>query len=111
LDSGSFQTGNILLQNIVARSALTTTTTTTAATSTGPMTSTINTANNIVVNTTNNLRIATASQLNNRQQSKPPVYATNKPNADLKVIDLTDEEDRAKTSKYFHPKNCLTKPN
>jgi hypothetical protein len=103
LDLDNFQTGNILLQNIVARPALTTTTT--ATTSTGPVTSTISTTNNIVVNTTNNLRVATASQLNNRPQSKPPVYSPNKTNADLKVIDLTDEEDRAKTSKYLKPKN------
>jgi hypothetical protein len=64
------------------------------------MTSTTNTSN-IVVNTTNSLRIATASQLNNRQPSKPPVCAPSKPNADLKVIDLTDEEDRSKSSKYL----------
>jgi hypothetical protein len=64
------------------------------------MTSTANTVNNTVVNTATSLRVATASQLNNRQQPKPStVYAPSKPIADLKIIDLTDEEDRAKTSK------------
>lgn len=98
-----------MFQNIVARPAVTTTTT--ATISTGSVTSTINTVNNIVVNTSNNLRVATASQLNNRQQPNPTVFAPNKPNSDLKVIDLTDEEDRAKTSKYLKLKNWLTKPN
>jgi hypothetical protein len=75
---------------------------TTVVTTTGSMTSTVNTVNSTVVNTTTNLRVATASQLNNRQQPKPSaVYSPNKPNSDLKIIDLTDEEDRTKTSKNF----------
>ncbi|XP_021929406.1 uncharacterized protein LOC110834501 isoform X3 [Zootermopsis nevadensis] len=90
-----------LKMNIVARPAVTTTTT--ATISTGSVTSTINTVNNIVVNTSNNLRVATASQLNNRQQPNPTVFAPNKPNSDLKVIDLTDEEDRAKTTGIVCP--------
>jgi hypothetical protein len=84
-----------VLQNIVGRPALTTATT--AATTTGTITSTVST----VVNTTNSLRVATASQLNRQQSKLPAAYPPNKPNADLKIIDLTDEEDRAKTSKYF----------
>jgi hypothetical protein len=67
------------------------------------MTSTANTINNTIVNTATHLRVATASQLNNRQQPKPStLYSPNKPVADLKIIDLTDEEDRAKTSKCFY---------
>jgi hypothetical protein len=69
---------------------------------TGSITSTANTVHNTVVNTATHLRVATASQLNSRQQAKPSIpYSPNKPVADLKIIDLTDEEDRAKTSKSF----------
>jgi len=93
-----------LLQNIIARPAVTTTTS--AALSTGPTTSTVSTISNTVVN--NNLRVAQTSQLNSRQQSKTPaVFAPGKSNVDLKVIDLTDEEDRAKSSKYL-TMFCLT---
>ena len=93
-----------LLQNIIARPAVTTTTT--AAISTGPTTSTVSTISSTVVN--NNLRVAQASQLSSRQQSKTPaVYSPGKSNVDLKVIDLTDEEDRAKSSKYL-AMFCLT---
>ncbi|XP_069701502.1 trichohyalin-like isoform X3 [Periplaneta americana] len=67
-----------------------------AAIATGT-TSTISTVNSTVVNTTNSSRIAAASQLNSRQLSKQPTtYPPNKSSSDLKVIDLTDEEDRAK---------------
>lgn len=90
------------LQDIIARSAVTTATT--AAVSTGLTTSTINST---VVN--NNLRVAQASQLSSRQQSKlPTVYSSSKSNVDLKVIDLTDEEDRSKSSKYLMMFCCLT---
>jgi hypothetical protein len=46
--------------------------------------------------------------LSSRQQSKTPtVFSPGKSNVDLKVIDLTDEEDRAKSSKYLTV-FCLT---
>jgi hypothetical protein len=95
----TFQFGISVLQNIVARPTFSVAAT--VVTTTGSMTSTANTVNNTVVNTATSLRVATASQLNNRQQPKPStVYTPSKPNAELKIIDLTDEEDRAKTSKF-----------
>jgi len=93
-----------VLQSIIARPAVTTTTT--AAVSTGPTTSTVSTISSTVVS--NNLRVAQTSQLSSRQQSKTPsVFGPGKSNVDLKVIDLTDEEDRAKSSKYL-TMFCLT---
>jgi hypothetical protein len=100
LDLDDFTDGFFLFlfQNIIARPAATTTTT--AAVSTGSTTSTVSTINSTVIN--NNLRVAQTSQLSSRLQSKPTtVYSPNKSNVDLKVIDLTDEEDRAKSSKYL----------
>jgi hypothetical protein len=87
-----------LLQSNITRPAVTTTTT--AAVSTGASTSTVSTISNTVVNSS--VRVAQTSQLSSRQQSKTPtVYSSGKSNVDLKVIDLTDEEDRAKSSKYL----------
>ncbi|KAJ9592700.1 hypothetical protein L9F63_015617, partial [Diploptera punctata] len=68
-----------------------------AAIATGSPTSTVNTMNTTVVNTANNLRIASAAQLNNRQPVKQIAFAANK-SCDFKIIDLTDEEDKSKSS-------------
>jgi len=104
LDFDDIIAGFFFKQNIIARPAVTTTTTT--AVSTGPTTSTVSTISNTVVN--NSLRVAQTSQLSGRQQSKTPtVFSPGKSNVDLKVIDLTDEEDRAKSSKYL-TMFCLT---
>ena len=105
IDLDDFTAGFFIsfLQNIIARPAVTTTTTT--AVSTGPITSTVSTISGTIVN---NLRVAQTSQLSSRQQSKTPtIFPPGKSNVDLKVIDLTDEEDRAKSSKYL-TMFCLT---
>ena len=52
--------------------------------------------NSTVVNTTNSLRIASAAQLNNRQPGKQTNQYSPPKSGDLKVIDLTDEEDRGR---------------
>ncbi|XP_033608617.1 activating transcription factor 7-interacting protein 1-like [Cryptotermes secundus] len=92
-------------KNIVGRPSFSVSTA--VVTTTSSMTSTANTVNNTVVNTATNLRVATASQLNNRQQPKTSTpYTPSKPNADLKIIDLTDEEDRAKTTGIMRPVNA-----
>ena len=72
-----------------------------AVISTGSATSTINTMNNTIVNTASNLRVASAAQLNNRQPVKQTGTFTANKSGDLKIIDLTDEEDRSKTSMYY----------
>nr|CCX34999.1 windei [Blattella germanica] len=60
----------------------------------GSSTSTVSTVNSTAVNATNSLRIASAAQLNNRQPVKPTGSYT----TPTKIIDLTDEEDRAKAN-------------